>query len=416
MSLLDFLIRQFYENEFMTAAVVAAPMTALVFAARQFPVKLWFLLQRQFTIEVGFTSDLPDYLAVQEFVAANVVSERFSRRFQYAAERRWDRDTGEDKVVHRGLTPGYGVHFGFFRGRPVWLNRATEPNNQTEKFKERLTLTFLTRNRELLRRFTAEVRAHSEQAVDREHVSLFINNGGWWRFASKLPKRAIETVFTSDGETDSLIRHIRGFERRRSWYRERGLPYHTGVLLTGEPGTGKTSLIHAAASELDRSLHYLNLGSVESDQQLTDLVSGGRDWSRTLLLIEDADASGVQMNRDVPVAASNDEGEARKPVTLAALLNLLDGLLTPDGLIVVATSNHPERLDPALLRAGRFDLHLNLGVLDWRAFVAMARLFGEIIDEGDPRRDAFTPAPGAALRALLLEGGTAAVVGQKRAA
>lgn len=403
--LFRFLIDQFYTNQFMTAAVVAAPMTALVYTARNLPVRIWQLLRRQLTTQIGFNSDIPDYLSAHEFVAREVVSERFSRSFLYSSEMKWDR--GEEVVEHRGLTLGYGVHIGFWRGRIVWIERELEQGQQTEKFKERLRLTFLTRRRQILSEFAALVRAHHERAIEGDYVSLWINGESYWKIACKLPARSLSTVFTARGEAGRLLNHLRDFERKKGWYRARGLPYHTGVLLTGEPGTGKTSLIHAIASEMGRSLHYLNLGSVENDRQLTDLVSSGRGWERSILVIEDADATRADVSREAPVA----DGQERSPLTLSAMLNLLDGLLTPDGMVVIATSNHPERLDPALIRPGRFDLSLEIGRLDWTAFVSMAEVFGAPLRSDDPRRFGFVEQPGATLRAKLLAGGVDAVLG-----
>lgn len=402
----DFLIQQFYHNQFMTAAVVAAPMTALVYTARSLPVKVWHLAKRQLLTEIGFNSDIPDYLTAQEFVAQHVISERFSRTFLYASERTWEH--GEEVVAKRGLTIGYGSHIGFWKGRLVWVSRELEQGQQTEKFKERLKLAFFTRKHALVSEFAARVREHGERALDQETVNLWLNGESWWRLASKLPKRDVATVCMPNGEAEQLISHIRQFDGRKAWYRQRGVPYHTGILLTGEPGTGKTSLIHAVASETGRSLHYLNLGSVEHDRQLTDLVSSGRGWNRSILVIEDADATRADVSRNAPVVADAPE---RKPLTLSAMLNLLDGLLTPDGLVVIATSNHPERLDPALIRPGRFDLHLEIGKLDWPAFVALARVFGFDLALTDPRRRTFVPAVGAEFRASLLAGGVDAVLG-----
>ncbi len=180
MSFVDFLIAQFYQNEFMTAAVVAAPMTALIFTARQLPMRLWRLAQRQFTVDVGFNSDIPDYLAVQEFVGERIVAERFSRTFLYASETKWDQEACEQKVIHRGLTPGYGPHIGFWKGRLVWVNRVMQDGQQSEKFKERLTLTFLTRSRamvkpELMPQLDVEREMLNHVA---EHLRAFIQRNG----------------------------------------------------------------------------------------------------------------------------------------------------------------------------------------------------------------------------------------------
>ena len=396
MSLAGFLVDQFYHNQFMTAAVVAAPMTALAYTARSLPVKAWHAVKRQLCTEIGFNSDIPDYLSVQEYVAKSVVREAFSRSFLYTAESHWEQ--GQEVVDFRGLTLGYGGHIGTWRRRLVFIERILEQGQQTEKFKERLTLTFLTRNQGLVDEFAKVVRENGERALDRDAVSLWINNDGWWKLASRIPPRQLSTVFTASEEGERLLQHIREFDGRRDYYRQRGLPYHTGVLLTGEPGTGKTSLIHAVASETGRSIHYLNLGSVEHDKQLTELVSSGRGWGRSILVIEDADASRVDVSRD-------GEDNPKTPLTLSAMLNLLDGLLTPDGLVVVATSNHPERLDPALVRPGRFDLRIDVSRLDWPAFVKMAEAFGHTLRADDPRRHRFAPTPGAEMRAKLLSGG-----------
>ena len=392
MGVFQFLIQQFYHNQFMAAAVVAAPMTAIVYIARNVPVKIWHFVKRQLTTEIGFNSDIPDYLSAQEFVAKNVVSDSFSRTFLYSSDRRWEQ--GDEVIDFRGLTLGYGAHIGTWKRRLVWITRTLEQGQQTDKFKERLTLTFVTRKQRLVAEFARDVREYGERAMERDSVPLWINSGGWWGLASRLPHRSLATIFTANNEGEALLSHIRSFEGKRDWYRRRGIPYHTGILLTGEPGTGKTSLIHALASETKRTLHYLNLGSVESDSQLTNLVSSGRGWGRSILVIEDADASRADVSRDTTTAA----GKECNPVTLSALLNLLDGLLTPDGLIVIATSNHPNRLDDALVRPGRFDVNMELGKLNRAAFERMADTFGVDVSSAD-----FEPLPGAELRARLLE-------------
>lgn len=403
---------QLQHNQFLAAALVAAPVTVLTYAVRAVPMRIWRSLKNQFTLSVTFNSDAPDYLAAQEFVADHIASARFTRSFVYSAERKWDSTACEDATVFRGLTPGYGPHFGWWRGRPVLITRDQQPNTASEKFKEQLKITFVSRRRSLVEAFAAAIHEHGSRQLDRNHIGLFINAGSWWRAASRLPKRSLETVFTPADTADQLLDHVRKFEQQQGWYRARGLPWHTGIMLTGKPGTGKTSLVHALASELGRSLYYLNLGSIESDQQLAELVAGSRDWTRALLVIEDADAGGLNVQREPPVsdAPGGASPAPRQPVTLSALLNVLDGLLTPDGLVVIASSNYPDKLDAALLRPGRFDLQLELGDLDWSSFVAMAQLFDHPLAIDDPRAERYIPQPGATLRAKLIEGGVEAAL------
>ena len=394
--MLEFLIKQFYENDFFTAAVVAAPMTAFAYTVRALPSQIFAWAKRVSSIDITFNSDMGDYTAVQTFIARNVASDRWSRTYVYSSRTIWDE--GEPTIEHNGLTLGYGQHIGWYRNTFVWINRVGM-DSQTEKFKENLTITFLSRSRALVAAFAKEIEEHSRATATKDMIRLFVSSSGYWRLASQLPKRDPSTVFTKDDALSEVLEHLRSFVDSRDLCRKRGTPWHTGVLLTGKPGTGKTSLIHATASALGRSIFYLNLGGVTSDQQLTDLVSSGRDWSRSILVIEDADAAGAQVNRDIQPA---DHGE-NPPVTLSALLNVLDGLMTPDGLIVMVTSNHPERLDPALIRKGRFDLQIELGDLDWKSYAAMARLFGVNMPDNDPARESYKPISGAEARARFME-------------
>jgi chaperone BCS1 len=401
--LIQFLIHQFYTNQFMTAAVATVIMTTFGYMARNIPLRIWAFIQRQTTTVIRFNSDLPDYLPAQEFVVKHVVSTRWSRTFLYSTSDDWDDETSKRVTTFYGLTIGYGDHIGWWKGRLVLIERELQQNSQTAKFKEHLKLTFVTRNQELVMDFAQRVKEYGDRTTDRNAVVLWINGESYWKLANRMSPRPMSTVFTSNNEAQQLVDHLTEFSGKRDWYVERGIPYHTGVLLTGEPGTGKTSLIHAVATETGRSLYYLNLGSVEDDKELIDLVSSGRNWARSILVIEDADATGVDTGREQKAKTKT------KQLTLSAMLNMLDGLLTPDGLVVLATSNHPERLDPALLRSGRFDLRLDIGKLDWPAFVNMAQVFGFDLSADDPRGHDFIPDTGANLRTKLLEGGVDAI-------
>ncbi len=391
-AIVDFLVQQFYTNQFMTAAVVAAPAAVLTYAARSIPAGIWATIKRTATTDLRFNSDMENYERVQTFVLDNVVSKRWSRTFKYHTKEVYNRE-GEHFKHESSLGVGYGNHFGWWHGTPVWIQRRSEEGNATEKFKESLELTFLGRNLSGLNRFVASMEAHVANEQEEERVGLYVNDGSSWDRMASLPLRNISTVFTNDKQGERAVEHVRRFVASKEWYRRRGLPHHTGILFEGVPGTGKTSLIHAVASETGRNLFYLNLGAVTEEKEITGLMADRRRWDNAILVIEDVDSSGAAVRRDAQEGAT---------VTLSTLLNVLDGILSPDGLVVMATTNHPEALDPALIRPGRFDLAMRLGPLEWAQFADMAELF-----EMPPERIAalhavYRPTPGATLRAMML--------------
>jgi cell division protease FtsH len=142
-----------------------------------------------------------------------------------------------------------------------------------------------------------------------------------------------------------------------------------GVLLVGPPGTGKTLLAKAVAGEADVPFFSLS-GSdfVEmfvgvGASRVRDLFEQGRKAAKasgkgSIIFIDEIDAVGRQ--RFAGIGGGNDEREQ----TLNALLVEMDGFNTPSGLIMVAATNRPDTLDPALLRPGRFDRRIHVGLPD----------------------------------------------------
>ncbi len=146
------------------------------------------------------------------------------------------------------------------------------------------------------------------------------------------------------------LEDLRDFQQSAAWYAQRGIPYRRGYLLHGPPGTGKTTTVLALAGELKLSLAVLSLSNrLMGDESLLATVNALP--AATILLIEDVDC----------VFKNPRTTESNVGVTLSGLLNALDGVSSRDGRILFMTTNHPERLDPALLRPGRVDRKIELG-------------------------------------------------------
>jgi hypothetical protein len=213
-------------------------------------------------------------------------------------------------------------------------------------------------------------------------------------------------------EKDELLSLLDAFHAGTGRFAVKGSPKKLGVLLHGPPGTGKTSLIKALAARLDRSIVSIPLGRIKTNQELFDAVFdmkyGVADadvpvrltFKQTVFVLEDVDAaSSVVLKRSAstpepvapaPAPAIEKDGDpikalleclfngddkaisgptmalgALKPtrdrLDLSGILNVLDGVVDTPDRILIMTTNHPERLDPALVRPGRVDVRLRLG-------------------------------------------------------
>jgi len=194
---------------------------------------------------------------------------------------------------------------------------------------------------------------------------------GFSKFTGKGRKRGADapdrTTFESvagAGEAVAELREIRDYLADPGKYKAVGARAPKGVLLVGPPGTGKTLLAKATAGEADAAFFSLS-GSdfVESlvgvgAARVRDLFAKARKQAPALIFIDELDAAGRK--RGAGVGQGNDEREQ----TLNALLVEMDGFGGDAGLVVLAATNRPDVLDPALLRPGRFDRQVTVDVPD----------------------------------------------------
>lgn len=179
---------------------------------------------------------------------------------------------------------------------------------------------------------------------------------GGWRFVRNLKHRNPDSLVLSGDLLNEIITDMSKFLDDEQEYVDRGLPWHRGYLLYGPPGTGKSSLIATLADQLDRDVHFMSLKNIDGDDTLIECVSDM--GAKSILVLEDVDCVKAAHVR----SASGDEAGA-KGVSIQGLLNVLDGLLTPHGMITFMTTNHVEELDDALIRPGRADKRYELGYL-----------------------------------------------------
>ncbi|KAF6142372.1 hypothetical protein GIB67_023397 [Kingdonia uniflora] len=189
---------------------------------------------------------------------------------------------------------------------------------------------------------------------------------------------AINPVLKSEIQED-----LKRFMDRKKFYNRVGRAWKRGYLLYGPPGTGKTSLIAAIANFLEFDIYDLELTAVHSNSQLKNLLINTS--SKSVIVVEDIDCSLDLSGRTKQVVNKEvKEGDPAKislsTVSLSGVLNFVDGLWSccAGERLMIFTTNHKEKLDPALLRAGRMDKHINLSYCEIGAFKMLAKNYLDI--------------------------------------
>ena len=176
-------------------------------------------------------------------------------------------------------------------------------------------------------------------------------------------KVTFDDVAGADEEKEEL-REVVDFLRDPKKYTEIGARIPHGLLLVGPPGTGKTLLARAVAGEAD--VQFLSISGSDfvemyvgvGASRVRDLFDQAKKVAPAIIFIDEIDAVGRK--RGSGLGGGHDEKEQ----TLNQLLVEMDGFGQTEGVIVLAATNRPDILDPALLRPGRFDRQIHVGAPD----------------------------------------------------
>jgi chaperone BCS1 len=372
-------MKSYLRSKINNKAILGAVAGAIVPYVKKNAID-FLVSQSTTTLSVGRES--PYYYHLRDYVINHVIVKQLSRSYRtQAIQKVVSRSiVGRDEEIPETTNSSpsnmdriidYGTHFGVFKNHPVMV-KYYEEGKAEERRIEHIKIIFLGRSGNIADELLRLAGENIPGEVADESLWITKNLGDRWGTHRRINARPGWTVITRDVSIeDKIVSHVTNFTRREKWNIERGLPHHTGIILYGIPGTGKTSLIHVVASNMNRKfIHNLNLASITTDNQLAELLDRDINWSQSLLVIEDIDAFGLDLSRSDGV----DRSSLSEHISISSLLNHLDGLNSPTGLVVIATTNYLESLDPALIRPGRFDLVLEVKSLGRAEFDRMAAL------------------------------------------
>ncbi|KAK3292737.1 BCS1 N terminal-domain-containing protein [Chaetomium fimeti] len=285
-------------------------------------------------------------------------------------------------------TPTFGSHWFIYKGHILSFRRTQ--NQQQSAFmtaseREEISISCFGRNPTILKELLHEARDaflkkdEAKTAIYRGTSKAGSSEPQWQRCMSRT-SRPFSTVILNDQLKQDLIDDVTDYlnPTTRRWYANRGIPYRRGYLLYGPPGTGKSSLSLALAGFFKMRIYIVSLSSVTANEENLATLFAELP-RRCVVLLEDIDTAGLTHTREdgtqAPVAPANADGdEAPNPrpaqpgqpavpnpnasgrLSLSGLLNILDGVASQEGRVLIMTTNHMEKLDKALIRPGRVDM------------------------------------------------------------
>jgi chaperone BCS1 len=315
------------DNQFFQGGLSLMLVAAGGVALRYLPQLAWDLIWRWF----GVVTTVRDQTMVR-WMGIWLAEGEWGRKQRWLEVATNDRKDGLEAVMR----PGPGLHTFTFKGRRFYLNHDLEDAGIAGKISV-LTLRILRPERGLIGGLIQEV----VDRANRERIgktAVFVNSRAYWELVRLTEKREASTVFLKPGLLQQVFDDADWFFGAKDWYRQRGLPYRRGYLLSGPPGNGKSTLIQALAAHCGVSIYSLTL----TDKEFTEphLVSAlGNVPEQSIVVVEDIEKVDL----------------SRTQITQSGLLNAIDSALASEARILIATANDVSGLLPALLRPGRID-------------------------------------------------------------
>lgn len=358
-----------------------------------------------YNMVMAWVSDQPFAQRSRRFVANTNLNSRmwFMWRFDDDEEEEMD-DNDDFEIDEEGnpipkkasekekkvrFTPSFGTHYFWYKRRLLQFRRSQSSvqSNSALSEREEISLSSFGRNPQILKELLDECR---QAFVKNDENRTIIYRGGskagsmgepgWTRLVSRI-SRPFSTVVLDEVVKQKIIADMKDYLHpfTRRWYSNRGIPYRRGYLLHGPPGTGKSSLSFAIAGYFKLKIYIVSLNSGSMNEENLSTLFAELP-KQCVVLLEDIDTAGLTHTRDdddsdeddenagpqspltkatktlETMAKKNGSNEQSGKVSLSALLNVIDGVASQEGRILIMTTNHIEKLDEALIRPGRVDM------------------------------------------------------------
>jgi len=382
-------ILAFISGQALTTSIVTMLVMPMlpIFVAFIFAAGLSFTTSEQATLTIddfqkpiggGGIYENPSFIHVLENINKLHIKERKHAKFAVytrgAAKPKWDCITYQEPrellhIVWEREKSTEIIYFDFGEGKTI------------------SSIKLSGKSLEILREFVEEsTRKYNpiQKGIKQAKSHTMKYEDASWSYSGSCEK-TFKTTFLPAQTKDLLLNDLNQFKKMKPQAEKFGVFYKRGYMFHGAPGCGKSSIVSAIANYMNMPVFIFELHRMKT----SDLNNAIRLLEKgSILLFDDVDTAPVTWHRDKIHLQQNSNKSGNDNTTnssdvldLGTLLGILDGHSNLEGSIIIMNTNHPEFLDPALIREGRIDIQIEIKPCNFEQLKLMVKsVFPEHID------------------------------------
>lgn len=329
----------FHSNPLFQGGFLLGVLTAIGAIFKNVPKNIYKFIHKNiiYTVNIPQTDNMFRYL--NEYM-----KEYHNKKFNIV-----ETDTNNYRLSYTQLTDVFYIrHKNRFIKFNKAKNKLDHASTTWDMFYKEYTLSSIYGKR-IINDFLLEVIDYNKKVrIESTGVSVFAYSKGNGNFEYQTDREIKPLSMIPLKDKDKLIKNIDDWIANEKWYVDRSIPYKRGILFYGEPGNGKTTTAISIAKQYNKSLFVITLNGLNDDDIKKAFSKLSND---SLVLIEDVDCAYNE--REVNTKSNVN-------FSFSTLLNCIDGAFSATKIITIFTTNHFEKLDPALIRTGRADLKFEI--------------------------------------------------------